>query len=321
MLPIIDLQKFRRGDAETRRAIAETISAGCQSIGFIYVVNHGVPTATIEAARSALRQFFALSDAEKRKIERPQGRYRGYIPLSHFSEDGQGQALVLYESFLQGMPIECDDTRIEQTDGLLAPNLWPDGQGAAALRQAAEDYWIAVDAVSGELLEAFALALNLSETEFSSRFEHQLTNISYLHYPARPKRDDGASTPPPKAHYDTNALTILLPDPVGGLEVQLRDGSWAEVEPLEGAFIVNIGNMMEAWSGGRFKSTMHRVNPPPGVERYSIGFFAVPNYDTIVEPLAVAEPGCSTGSEAPKRLHVGEELAKFVASCDGMQKL
>ncbi|MCP5082752.1 MAG: isopenicillin N synthase family oxygenase [Alphaproteobacteria bacterium] len=320
MLPIIDLQKFRSGDPETRRAIASTISDGCQSIGFIYMVNHGIPNTTIDAAKSAMRQFFALSDAEKRKIERPSGRYRGYIPMSHFSEDSQGQVLVLYESFLQGMPIEDDDPRIAATDGLLAPNVWPQGAGAV-VRQAAQDYWTAVDAVSNDLLRAFALALKLPENEFVRNFADQLTNISYLHYPARPKRDNEADAPPPKAHYDTNALTILLPDPVGGLEVQLVDGSWTEVEPLEGAFIVNIGNMMEAWSGGRFKSTMHRVNPPPGVERYSIGFFAVPNYETVIEPVSSLEIKPAPSANSSLKLHVGAELEKFVASCDATQRL
>ena len=84
MLPIIDLQNFRHGDAETRRAIAETISEGCQSIGFIYVVNHGVPAETIDAARTAVQWFFALPDAEKRQIERPQGRLPWLHPAVSF---------------------------------------------------------------------------------------------------------------------------------------------------------------------------------------------------------------------------------------------
>ena len=319
MLPIIDVERFRTGGAHTRRAIADAISEGCQSIGFLYVINHGVPTATIEATRAEMRRFFALPDEEKRKVERPAGRYRGYIPLSHFSEDNRGQALVLYESFLQGMPLDEDDDRIAQTRGLLAPNLWPQGAGAEAFRETAQSYWTAVDAVSLELLKAFALALNLGEDDLLGHFAGQLTNISYLHYPARPDLKDQADAPAPKAHYDTNALTILLPDPVGGLEVRMHDGSWAEVDPLEGAFIVNIGNMMEAWSGGRFKSTMHRVNPPPGVERYSIGFFAVPEYTTVVEPVAAPEQQNANKPFPP--LHVGEELAKFVASCDAMQKI
>lgn len=316
MLPIIDVEHFRTGDAQTRQEIADVIASSCETIGFLYVINHGVAPETIDAVKHATRRFFARPADEKRQLERPRGRYRGYIPLSSFSEDADGRPLVLYESFLQGLPLDPDDGRIAQTDGLLCPNIWPEGTEHRDLQAAAEDYWTAVDSLSQDLLRAFALALGLPEDALLQSFEDQLSNISYLHYPPRPELADGANAPPPKAHYDTNALTVLLPDPVGGLQVRLVDGSWSEVEPLEGAFIVNIGNMMEAWSGGRFKSTMHRVNPPPGVERYSIGFFAVPNYDTVIEPLGPVPADAQRRLAKP--LHVGEDLARFVASCDAM---
>lgn len=319
MLPIIDVQRFRDGDAQTRQDIADVIARSCEAIGFLYAVNHAVSPVTIEATKTALRRFFANPPEEKRKVERPRGRYRGYIPLSSFSEDGEGRPLVLYESFLQGLPISAGDARIKETAGLLWPNLWPEGAGQEAFRQAAQSYWTAVDALSRDLLQAFSLALGLPQEGLLHHFENQLSNISYLHYPPRPQLRGGGGAPPaPKAHYDTNSLTVLLPDPMGGLQVRRKDGSWAEVEPLEGAFIVNIGNMMEAWSGGRFKSTMHRVNPPPGVERYSIGFFAVPGYDTVVRPLAGAAE--DPGARFSKPLHVGGDLARFVASCDAMSQ-
>lgn len=96
----------------------------------------------------------------------------------------------------------------------------------------------------------------------------------------------------------------------------MPDGSWIDAEPIEGTFIVKIGNMMELWSGGRFKSTMHRVNLPPDVERYSIGYFAVPDFDTVISPLVPLSSNVDTG--LPASIHAGEDFAGFIAICDGM---
>jgi isopenicillin N synthase-like dioxygenase len=107
---------------------------------------------------------------------------------------------------------------------------------------------------------------------------------------------------------------VLLPSPVSGLQVQGLDGVYREVTPEPGCFVINIGNMMECWSGGRFRSTMHRVHPPRHLERYSIGFFAVPNYDTVVEPLPGLPVTGKPEDMAPR--HAGEDLKGFIDHFD-----
>jgi isopenicillin N synthase-like dioxygenase len=79
--------------------------------------------------------------------------------------------------------------------------------------------------------------------------------------------------------------------------------------------VVNIGNMMECWSGGRFRSTMHRVHPPIGRERFSIAYFAAPDYDTVIVPLAGLP--AADGNANLSRLHAGRAFASFVAGFDG----
>jgi isopenicillin N synthase-like dioxygenase len=113
-------------------------------------------------------------------------------------------------------------------------------------------------------------------------------------------------------HHGTNVVTILLSSPAGGLEVLHRDGRWIEAPPLDGCFVVNIANQMECWSGGRFRSTKHRVKPPAGIDRYSIGYFAPPNYDTMIEPL----PANAPDADRFDPIHVGRDLAGFVAGFD-----
>ena len=104
------------------------------------------------------------------------------------------------------------------------------------------------------------------------------------------------------------------PGEAGGLQVGGADGIYREVRPEPGCFVVNIGNMMERWSGGRFRSTMHRVHPPRLLERYAIAFFAVPDHDTAVRPLPGLPATGDPGDMAPRR--AGDDLAAFIENFD-----
>lgn len=73
-------------------------------------------------------------------------------------------------------------------------------------------------------------------------------------------------------------FTILANTPGStGLEAQADDGSWYEVQPMEGAFIINVGSLLEMFSNGVFKAPLHRVVNPSGCERYSAPFSGVPH--------------------------------------------
>lgn len=208
-LPVVDLQGFRSGDGASRQAVASTIGAACESVGFIYVANHGVPQQTIDAALAATRSFFARPAEEKRAVARPRGTYRGYIPMMPFSEDQDSGERYLYEAFIIGPELEADAAA-----DMRWPNLWPDG--APELRVALMNYYRALTNLSGHLLEAFAIALGQRGDALRGCFERPMTNISLLHYPARPE-DAGQDAVNARPHFDTNALTILLPGESGGL--------------------------------------------------------------------------------------------------------
>ena len=117
-----------------------------------------------------------------------------------------------------------------------------------------------------------------------------LTNMTLLNYPPQSPQNKGLGI---HAHKDTDALTTIAPDPVGGPEVRMPSGVWHQLACAEGGFFVNIGDMPELWSGGRLVSTPHRVINRSGRERYSFPCFAVPRHDVTVAPLVPTLPGFS----------------------------
>ncbi len=113
--------------------------------------------------------------------------------------------------------------------------------------------------------------------------------MTLLHYPPQASDQDAFGIHP---HKDTDALTILAPDPVGGLFVRGKNSDdWLKADAPEDALIVNIGDILEVWSGGHFVSTPHKVVNATGEARYSFPYFAVPRFDVRVAPLCGRQPG------------------------------
>ena len=90
---------------------------------------------------------------------------------------------------------------------------------------------------------------------------------------------------------DYGCLTILCQDDVGGLEVQTRLGEWVTAYPIEGTFVVNVGDLLARWTNDSFASTPHRVINKSGRERYSLVVAVDPDYDTMIDPSALLAEG------------------------------
>ncbi|XP_076884603.1 kihadalactone A synthase LFS-like [Bidens hawaiensis] len=145
-----------------------------------------------------------------------------------------------------------------------------------------------------------ALALDL-DAKFFERPEilgNPIAILRLLHY-------GGQVSNPAKgiygagAHSDYGLIILLASDSVSGLQICKDKGAnpqvWEYVEPVKGAFVVNLGDMLERWSNGVFRSTLHRVMGN-GEDRYSIPSFVVPGHDCLVECL----PTCQSEQNPPK---------------------
>src|SRR5690606_27613853 len=158
---------------------------------------------------------------------------------------------------------------------LIGPNLWPAAQ--PELREVVTEWHEHLSGVARKLLRAWALALGAEESYFESNFGDPSTLIKIVRYPgkANPEPQQGVG-----AHKDSGVLTLLWVEPgKGGLQVE-RDGAWVDAPPVDDAFVVNIGAMLEYATGGYLKATNHRViSPKAPDERISVPFFFNPALD------------------------------------------
>ena len=272
------------GDA---RATVDAIGRACSEVGFFYVCNHGVPNTLIEKLRAEAAQFFALPRDEKMRTVLD-STMRGYLPLHYRShEDDERAGTNLQEGFWMGQERPPDPAH--PFDG---PNRWP--EAPSGLRPAMEAYYVAIEGLAGHLQRGFSMTLDVDLARFHRLFERSQSRLKLNHYPPQdaPERLDEIGVLP---HSDTGAFTILWQDDHGGLEVENKGGEWVGVPPVPETFVINLGNVMQMWSFGRFSSTPHRVINRSGCDRYSIPFFVNPGHQVLIEPL-VATDGASVDS-------------------------
>jgi isopenicillin N synthase-like dioxygenase len=169
----------------------------------------------------------------------------------------------------------------------MGPNLWPASLSEKDMREPVEVYYSAIYELSLRVLDMIACALPYDVTELFSRFtspELVAAPLRLLHYPpARhtTQRQLGAS-----AHTDFGAITLLLQDGNPGLQVQNHNtGAWMSVPSTRYAYVVNVGDMLQMWTGGLLKSSVHRVINGQERDRYSVVFFFDGNLDCPLLPL------------------------------------
>lgn len=288
-VPVIDLSGFVDGDRERRRAVGEQIDRACREVGFFTVVGHGVDDARVEALRTAARAFFDGPLGDRLAVAMPEPGYPyGYNPLQaealNRSIGGEARA-DLKETFNVGPidppPRPLDEMSDPDERAVYAPNLWP--AAVPSLRPAVEAYYRSMSDLAAVLMESFAVALELDDRIFDDLIDAHGSALRLAHYPAL----EGVPAPGQfraGAHTDYGTLTILWTDGEPGLQVQAADGTWFDVEPVDGGLIVNLGDLMARWTNDRWRSTMHRVVATGrSGSRLSIPFFHNANWDATVE--------------------------------------
>lgn len=284
-LPVIDISPLASGDLTKRRAVAALIREACLDRGFFYITGHGVPASLIADVMDAARALFDLPEPIKRAVDKALSpANRGYEPLRGQTLEA-GAPADIKEGFYIGE---------EQPLGAFnqGPNQWP--MGLPGFDKVMLAYHRKMAVLAERLMGALALSLGLPEAAFTGFCRDPIAILRLLHYPPQPPSDPGRGA---GAHTDFGALTILMQDDIGGLEVYDRAaGAWTPAPPVPGAYVVNLGDLVARWTNDLYRSTPHRVTNRSGRRRYSVPFFFSGAPACSISCL----PGCLTLGETPK---------------------
>ncbi len=279
-LPLISLCGLRTGDPEKVRHIANAIGHAARSIGFFRICDHGIDPDLIEATYQMSARFFAQPAAVKQRYYIALSpNHRGYVP---FTEKGDYPDEVnrSYEAFDMGLDLPRDDPDFLAGNQVLGPNVWPDMPG---FKHTVGHYYAAISALGRLVCGALEMHLGLPPGAMTSHMTKPVSQLRLLHYVRQTEATDRQSVNM-GAHTDYECLT-LLHTRNAGLQVMTSDDRWIDVPVDPGVFVVNIGDMMEAWTNGLLRSTPHRVlNLSP--ERFSMPYFVAANHDTLIKPFA-----------------------------------
>ncbi|GMI93519.1 SENESCENCE-RELATED GENE 1, senescence-related gene 1 [Hibiscus trionum] len=264
MLPVIDMNQLVSGkdfDVEL-----EKLHSTCKDWGFFQLVNHGVNSSILEKVKQEVEKFYELPLEEKMKYKIREGEAEGE-GYGTMERDG-GKFDWADRFFMTINPIHRRK-----------PHLFP--ELPSSFRNALETYILEMQNLGKKLLCLMAKALKIDEKEMMEYFDDGMQSLRMTYYPPCPQPELVMGITP---HSDSSLITIVHQlNGVDGLYVY-KDGVWFPVSFLPNALVVNVGDNLEIFSNGVYRSIEHKVVPNAEKERLSVGFFINPKFDVGVGP-------------------------------------
>ncbi|KAE8337780.1 hypothetical protein BDV24DRAFT_166914 [Aspergillus arachidicola] len=305
LVPVIDVSGIYSNKLEDRQKVAEEIRDAATKIGFFYAKSHGISRSGFDHCIEMGREFFALPDEEKNKIntELFPGEFIGYHAKDTYSR-AQQKFKDLSEAFNWCYDAAYDPESDAESKTLPSINVWP--EELPEMKDALMAYWAELLTLSRKLTRIIALALHMPEDHFDEYIKRPEASMRIMHYPdQQASRDDQNGI---GAHTDFTSFTIVTQDEQGGLEVLSKSGEWIQVKPIPDTFVINIGDCLMRQTNDVFVSTIHRVINHSGAERYSVPFFFGFDREMPLNPV----PSCiSDNNPAKYPLMTAGEYLKF----------
>lgn len=306
-IPIVSLHGWRHGDAAQRRQWADELCDVCHQVGFLQLVDHGLPDGYLDRYFDALRQFFALPDDTKATIDKRLSRhFRGWERVgaerTNNRVDFREQLDVSTEWPARPADVEPAYLRLD------GPNQWLPDETLPGFRATIEDYFSRLGEIANSLLEAIEAGLELAPQTFLRLFGERPTSYAKLiSYPPTPRGEAGVN-----AHHDAGFLTLLSQHRVGGLQALNPDDQWVDVPVRHDALVVNLGENLQAMTGNYFVATTHRVIAAEA--RFSAAYFHGPDMRTELRRLPLPQRFAAAVDASPRHRQAG-----FMATLDDLQ--
>ncbi|KAK4589392.1 hypothetical protein RGQ29_020104 [Quercus rubra] len=219
----------------------EKLHHACKHWGFFQLINHGVSISLLENVKLGIQEFFNLPMEEKKKFSQQTGDIEGFGQAFVVSEEQKLDWADLF--YMITLPVH-----------LRKPHLFP--KLPLPFRDTLEAYSLDLKALAMKILNLMAKALKMEAVDMKVLFEegHQAMRMNY--YPPCPQPELAIGL---NAHSDAVGLTILLQiNEMEGLQIR-QNGMWIPVKPLQNAFVVNIGDILEIVTNGIYRSIEHRA--------------------------------------------------------------
>ncbi|KAK5135421.1 hypothetical protein LTR08_005209 [Meristemomyces frigidus] len=293
-VPTIDLGSYLRpnASAEGKAKVIEQVRAACSEYGFFQVIGHGVAVSTQCQMLECCQTLFRLPQEQKEELSLKNSvARRGYERIGEQVLDSKALP-DQKEGFYIGREVPVDDVSF-----LRGPNQWPD-LPFTVFREPVTAYYQHMLRLGNALLEMLAIGLGHELQALDNFTKEPVVNLKLLHYPphlSTDARQFGAG-----AHTDFGSITVLLQQPgKHGLQVYHQaSGEWLAVPAVEDVLIVNIGDLINKWSGGRYSSTLHRVINTSDDDRYSVPCF----YHGNLSATNPFEPGRTDGETVEEHI-------------------
>ncbi|XP_027930679.1 feruloyl CoA ortho-hydroxylase 2-like [Vigna unguiculata] len=261
-IPIVDFTNWEDPDVQN------SIFDAATDWGFFQIVNHGIPFKVIDDLKATVHRFFELPAEEKKSLKEnsPPEVVRLGTSFSPHAE-----MVLEWKDYLQ--LVYASEEKIHAH--------WP-----VICKDEAVEYMKHCEVLIRKLLKVLLKKLNVEELD-EAREDTLMGSmiLGFNYYPACPEPEIVSGVSP---HSDISSITVLLQDDIGGLYVRDSDDgeSWIYVPPVEGALVINIGDVLQIMSNDRYKSIEHRVIANKRKTRISIPIFVNPKPDAVIGPLS-----------------------------------
>jgi len=293
----MSIPTVRLDDPDRDRAV-RSLRDACVNHGFFYLEGHGIAPSFLEQVMAQSKALFDLPLESKMKVK-DTVLNRGYTAFEEETLNPEVQTKGdTKEGFYIGVDVPADSPHYNPAK-LKGPQPWPSSETCGCFecevfQTTMQQYFEEASSVGFRLVQLLALAIGVDEHYFDDAFQDAMAVLRLLHYAKEESRpEDGVYAC--GAHSDYGMITLLLTDLNPGLQIYTKDEEWIDVPPRPKAYVVNLGDMLERWTNGLFRSTKHRVLTSAESERYSIPFFYEPAFDTEVTCIDVC---CSEDNPA-----------------------
>ncbi len=275
-IPTLDLSDFLSNNISKKNAFVNSLGVAYESIGFVAIKNHGYSDSSQADLYNSIKSFYQLPDEVKMKYDGSHtGGQRGYTGKGKEHASGRNVG-DLKEFYHVGKEIPGSDSGHYQAN--IFPNEVPE------FKEQTLKAYSTLEGIGKQMLSAIALFLGLEEDHFENKVDRGISILRPLHYfPIENPDEVPVGAVRAAEHGDINLITLLMGASAEGLQVKRRDDKWIPITAVKDCLVVNVGDMLQRYTNGRLKSTIHRVVNPPKekmkTSRFSVPFFMHANPD------------------------------------------